>query len=227
MLVQQFLEQSATNSPGKTALICGASRYSYLEIDWAANAFSRGLLDDGFQRQDRAVIYLENSLEAVVAIFGVLKVGGIFAVIDAQVKARKLESILSNSEATTLITSHHLLAQVSDVVAGADSLQRIIIPESASVYHHRSREKLDFLRCDRRRGTPEEARRRRARYRDIATPRLYVRLDRIPRRHADPPQHGHERRILYEILENTADEHHPAYLPAGVRLRPLPGPHGF
>ncbi len=136
MLVQQFLEQSATNSPGKTALICGASRYSYLEIDWAANAFSRGLLDDGFQRQDRAVIYLENSLEAVVAIFGVLKVGGIFAVIDAQVKARKLESILSNSEATTLITSHHLLAQVSDVVAGADSLQRIIItgePQASTI----------------------------------------------------------------------------------------------
>ena len=127
MLVQEFLEKSAGNNPGKTALVCGSNRYSYLEIDWAANALASGLLGDGFQRKDRAIIYLENSAESVVSLFGVLKAGGIFAVIDPQVKARKLQTILENSEATTLIVSPHLLAQVSDVVVDAQSLRRIVV----------------------------------------------------------------------------------------------------
>ncbi len=131
MLVQEFLERSAANSLGKTALVCGPNRFSYLEIDWAANALGSGLLDDGFQRQDRAVVYLENSVEAVVSIFGVLKAGGIFAVIDPQVKARKLENILENSEATTLIASPHLLEQVSGAVSNAPALRRVVLTGEA------------------------------------------------------------------------------------------------
>ena len=84
MLVKEFLEKSAKQFPNKEALICQNRRLTFLEIDNAANSLANGLVEHGFQRQDRAAIYLENSVESVISVFGILKASGIFVVINPQ-----------------------------------------------------------------------------------------------------------------------------------------------
>ncbi len=104
MLVQEFLERSAERLPDKTCLVCDGQRLTYAEVDAQANRLAHALREAGFRRGDRAVIYLPNCVEAVVAIFGVLKAGGVFVVANAATKEAKLAYMVSNCGAVALIT---------------------------------------------------------------------------------------------------------------------------
>ena len=108
MLVNEFLEQTAARTPNKEALIFQQQRLTYLELDNFANALGNASIELGLQKLDRVAIYLENSIEAVVSIFGILKAGGVFVLINPQTKARKLEYILNDCQVKFLITDSKL-----------------------------------------------------------------------------------------------------------------------
>lgn len=102
-LAQDFLELSALRCPQKIALICGAGRWTYAELEARANQLAHALLGLGVQRGDRVAICLPNSLEAVVAIFGTLKAGAVFVFLHPTTKPAKLRYVLNNCRATALV----------------------------------------------------------------------------------------------------------------------------
>ena len=108
MRVESFLLESARRSPAKTALIAGAERLTYEELAARAAAFASELARQGVQRADRVVIFLHNSPEAVIAVFGTLMAGGIFSVVNPGTKADKLAYILNHCAAKALITEPRL-----------------------------------------------------------------------------------------------------------------------
>jgi len=105
VLVQHFLERSAERYPDKTALVCGGQRLTYAQVDEHSNRLAHALIDGGVQRGDRVAIYLPNSVEAVVAIFAVLKAGAAFVVVNATTKRDKLAYVLGNCRAAALVTA--------------------------------------------------------------------------------------------------------------------------
>ena len=54
-------------------------------------------------RQSRVAVYLENSIESVISIFGILKAGGVFLAINLQ--AQKLSYILRDCSVTHITDS--------------------------------------------------------------------------------------------------------------------------
>ncbi|GAC1445114.1 MAG: class I adenylate-forming enzyme family protein [Chloroflexota bacterium] len=108
-LVHHFLEDSARWSPDKTALVCGDRRLSFREIDEASNRVANGLVAEGVARADRVAVYMENSIEVVVAIFGILKAGAIFSVIDSSTKADKLAYMVRDERPVALMTANDTL----------------------------------------------------------------------------------------------------------------------
>jgi long-chain acyl-CoA synthetase len=102
MLVHEFLEHSAEKTPDKVGLVCGEDRLTYAEIESRANRLAQALIDQGFQRGERAVLFLPNSPELVIGIFGILKAGGVFVVVHPSTKPEKLEYILQNCGARVL-----------------------------------------------------------------------------------------------------------------------------
>ncbi len=103
MLLQSFLEQSASHHPDKVALIINQSRYTYRELEQQSNRLAHALLERGLQRGDRVAIHLDNSLEAVVAIFATIKAGGVFVMVNPTTKIDKLTYVLNNCRASVLI----------------------------------------------------------------------------------------------------------------------------
>jgi amino acid adenylation domain-containing protein len=103
-LVNHFLEYSAERFPGKVALIHQGKRLTYAEIDSMANDLAAALLDKGVERGDRIAVFMDNSIEAVISIFGVLKAGAAFMMINHATKAEKLEYIMNNSKAKVILT---------------------------------------------------------------------------------------------------------------------------
>src|SRR6266850_1177913 len=103
MLVQEFLEDTAERLADKVALICDGQRLTYGQIDCMANRLANALIAQGVRRGDRVVVVLNNSVEAAVSIFAILKADGVFVVVDSTMKRDKLKFILNNSRAAALI----------------------------------------------------------------------------------------------------------------------------
>jgi amino acid adenylation domain-containing protein len=113
VLVHEFLEESAKRFPDKPALICDGRRLTYRQVEQDANRVATGLLEAGVQRGDRVAVWLPNSVAAVLAIFGILKAGATFVVVNATTKADKLAYILNDCSATCLFA---LTRQADDIV---------------------------------------------------------------------------------------------------------------
>jgi long-chain acyl-CoA synthetase len=102
-LLQSFLESSAQTFPSKIALVCGSARFTYREIDQWSNRIAHRLSAEGVQRGDRVGIWLPNGVEAVVAIFGVLKAGAVFVPMNPGTKPDKLIYLLNDCGARVLL----------------------------------------------------------------------------------------------------------------------------
>lgn len=125
-LVHEFFEASAQRFPDKIALICGKDRLSYEKINTSANALAHHLIKWGLKKQDRVVIFLENSVEAVISLYGVLKAGGIFVILNPSMKAGKLRYILHDSGASFLITRDEKEVIVKEALAGLEEPCKVI-----------------------------------------------------------------------------------------------------
>lgn len=104
MQLEQFLEFSASKYPEKVALVFEQQSLTYSQIDRLCNRLAHSLIESGVQRGDRVLICLPNSVEAVLAIFAVLKAGAVFVFVNHSTKAEKLTYILNNCRATALVT---------------------------------------------------------------------------------------------------------------------------
>ncbi len=109
MLVHKFLEKSAAKTPGKIALVTSKGEWTYRQMNEEAECFSLALVDRGLEKGDRVGIYLGNTKESVVSIFGALKSGGSFIMINHSTKWDKLLYILNNSKSHALVTSRRFL----------------------------------------------------------------------------------------------------------------------
>lgn len=127
MLVSEFLEQSTDTTPGKTAVIFRGKRYRYLEIDNLANRVANSLLDGRLEKQERVGIFQDPAPETVVSIFGALKAGGIFFVVNPQVKAGKLEYILNDCQASVLVTDQRHFREVADSLDRCPSIRTVVV----------------------------------------------------------------------------------------------------
>jgi len=127
MLVNEFLQQSAIKFPDKEALIYESRRLTYAEIDRLSNQFAHALIANGVERGDRVAIYLHNSIETVIAIFGILKAGGVFLVINRTTKFHKLAYILNNCQAKAIITDASAFELISKNYSEISSLQFIVL----------------------------------------------------------------------------------------------------
>jgi len=114
-LMHEFLTRSALRFPNKTVLICGEERWTYQALERRSDLLAQSLAEMGVRRHDRVVVFLDNSAECVISLYGILKAGGTFVILNGTMKSKKLGYILKNSGATALVA--HTSKQ--EVVKGA------------------------------------------------------------------------------------------------------------
>lgn len=145
MLVQHFLEDSAARLGNKVALVWGGQRLTYRQIDQASSRVAARLVALGVRHQDRIVLFLDNSSDAVISLFGVLKAGGVFVLLNPTMKAPKLRYILRDSGARAMITHPSKARVVTEATVNSPDLEHIVwcqgsggtqVPEGASLPGH-------------------------------------------------------------------------------------------
>jgi hypothetical protein len=82
MAVHRIIEQRAATQGDLTAISAARESLTYRELNQRANAVARHLIANGFRRGSLATVRLPRSPETAVVLLGVLKAGGIYALID-------------------------------------------------------------------------------------------------------------------------------------------------
>ena len=126
MLVHNFLENSAARFPDKTALICDNKRLTYSQLNTSADQLATALIEKGIKRQDRVVILLENSIESVISLYGIMKAGAIFVMLNPGMKAGKINFILKDSGARAIITHAVKESIFREALADVTEVQHLI-----------------------------------------------------------------------------------------------------
>ncbi len=126
MLVNDFLSSSVKSSPQKVGLVFRKKRLSYSEIDKLSNKLANVLVSKGVKRGDRVGIYLDNSVEAVISIFGILKAGAVFVIINFSTKPNKLAYVLNNCRMKALITDFNKFETISQVCQKTSHLSFVL-----------------------------------------------------------------------------------------------------
>ena len=113
--------------PDKVALICDNRRVTYREIETEANQIAHGLIAKGVQRGDRVVLFLDNSVEAAIGVWAVLKAGAVFVMANPTTKPDKLTYLLNNSRASCIVAQSKRLRGFETTWAETPHLQNVIV----------------------------------------------------------------------------------------------------
>jgi acyl-CoA synthetase (AMP-forming)/AMP-acid ligase II len=132
ILLHELLERAASRLSGKVALVCGDVRMTYGEIRRQASRLAATLARCGVERGDRVVIFAPTCTEAVVAFWGVLKVGAVVAIIHASTKPDKLAWYLDNSGAKAVVSTRALLPVVAQVLPRCPSVAALVLAAPAA-----------------------------------------------------------------------------------------------
>lgn len=126
-LLQSTLERSAERSPCKVALVVGAERVTYAELWDRSVRLANVLRGAGVVRGDRVAIYLDNTSQCAIALYGALLADTAFVIINPQTKQDKLEYILNDCSAAALITDSHLEGVYFPALAQVAGLRAVIV----------------------------------------------------------------------------------------------------
>ena len=92
-------------SPEAVALVCGESRWTYRELDEAANRLAHLLAGHGAGPGQSVALLFSRSAEAIVAILAVLKTGAAYLPIDPALPAARIGFMLTDTSPIVALTT--------------------------------------------------------------------------------------------------------------------------
>lgn len=115
LCIHQLFEMQVDLTPNATALTCGQVRLTYTQLNQRANQLARHLRLLHVGPEVVVGIYLEHSVELLVAILGILKAGGVYVPLDTRLPPERIELILTNARAAAVVTQSQLAARLQAV----------------------------------------------------------------------------------------------------------------
>ncbi|MGW2182458.1 non-ribosomal peptide synthetase [Streptomyces sp. NPDC001732] len=114
--LHEAFEDLAERQPDAVAVIQGATRLSYREVNTAANRLAHHLGGLGVGPDDRVALHLRHSPDLLVSMLAVLKAGGAYVPLDPTHPTPRLRALIEGAACGTVITS-------SDLVDGPDDVR--------------------------------------------------------------------------------------------------------
>jgi len=110
--VQQTFESHVNQRPNALALVFEDERVTYGELNARANQLAHYLRSLGAGPEVLVGIFLENSVEMIVALLGVLKSGAAYVPLDTKYPAERLRLLLQDTRMPLLITERRLVSKL-------------------------------------------------------------------------------------------------------------------
>lgn len=106
--IAELFEAEALRRPDAVAVVFGGQQISYAELNRRANRLGHYLQARGVLPDTPIGLYLERSLEMIVALLGILKAGGAYVALDPTYRPERLALMLENADVPLLLTEKRL-----------------------------------------------------------------------------------------------------------------------
>src|SRR5436305_9793162 len=103
MCIHQLFEAQVKRTPEATAVVFGAERLNYDELNRWANRLAHHLRKIGVRPEERVGICAERSVEMIVAVLAVLKAGGGYVPLDPEYPEERLQYIVKDSATVAVL----------------------------------------------------------------------------------------------------------------------------
>jgi len=129
----ELLESQVERDPDKEFLIVESDRrvLTYRQFQNAVNLAASTLLSLGTGRGDRVSLLLTNRAEYLIFYFACFKLGAWAGPVNSLLKPVEIEFIVSNSEASIVVTEPNLLSRLDQTRARVPYLRAIVVIEAS------------------------------------------------------------------------------------------------
>ena len=112
-LCEYFLDHNLAAGRGeKLAILDDRGQYTYAQVSDQVRRLAAVLRKLGLRAEDRVLIVLPDALEFAVAFFGILRAGGVFAMVNPLLKRKDYEAYLEYTKARFVITHEMVVPEI-------------------------------------------------------------------------------------------------------------------
>jgi amino acid adenylation domain-containing protein len=108
----QLFAAQVQRTPDAVAVVYDTEQLSYAELDQRSNQLAQHLRRLGLGLEDRVALCLPRSLEMVVGLLGILKVGAAYVPLDPQYPSERLSFMLADAGVSALLTTAALVERL-------------------------------------------------------------------------------------------------------------------
>lgn len=120
--VSALFARQAARSPDAVAVACGDLQLTYRALAERSQRLAARLRSRGLAAGDRVAVYLERSVDLVVALLGTLQAGGAYVPLEVGSPAERLRSIVGDCRPAWLIGAERLAADHPALAPGSGDL---------------------------------------------------------------------------------------------------------
>jgi amino acid adenylation domain-containing protein len=147
--LHELFEQQVLKSPNAIAIVDQAEQLTYQELNQRSNQLAHYLQTQGVTTETLVAVCLERSVDLMVSVLAILKAGGAYLPLDPSYPRDRLGFILSDSQATVLLTRHDLLTNLPSSSATRIDLDyhasRITENSQANLPHRSTADHLAYV----------------------------------------------------------------------------------
>lgn len=110
-----LFEQAKLNLK-KAAIIDGEHEYDYGTLVALVETNATTLIQQGLKQGERVSIYLDKTVEAVIALYAVWTAGGVAVPVNEVLKTRQVDHILTNSGSKLVLSSPRMISRLDEVI---------------------------------------------------------------------------------------------------------------
>lgn len=132
-LIHQMVSKAAVASPDQIAFTDSKSSVTYRELDQKSNQLANLLVAEGLKIGDRVGVFMPRCTDTAIAVYSILKAGGVFVPVDPGLRAGGVRSLVDNCGIRFLLTNTKKSRTVEQVLATPNSIECVVgCVESAS-----------------------------------------------------------------------------------------------
>lgn len=129
-LLPQTIFAAAERTPDKEAFVCGRDRLTYAETAARVRQLAATLWRLGVRRGDRVGVYLNRSIETVIALHGIMHTGAAYVPLDPKAPAERTCFQLADGGITVIVTNKAQRNNLARTQVQAKDLKHIVgLPE--------------------------------------------------------------------------------------------------
>ncbi len=138
--IHHLFEEQVAKNPHAVAVVFAAQQITYEALNRKANQLANYLIGEGVKPNMLVGIYIERSLEMIVAILGILKAGGAYLPIDPHYPEDRIHYMVNDAKLRVILTLSNSYKLIPDRVRFIDLTDKnhVISKQSEGNVHHSS-----------------------------------------------------------------------------------------